>query len=163
VSSFDLTHDPKPTVVRRLEVITDVGGRRKWSVDAKAEIMLEALAPGAVVSEVARRHDLRPQQLFGWLREARQAPPGGPAFVPVVIEPDPPGPRPLGGIISECRAGTDRNGGRDQIGIVGGIKSECRARSRRNPHPILARRVPIQVWRVSVEKGARSEGCCLNL
>jgi transposase len=40
VSTFDLTHDPKPTVVRRLEVITGVGGRRKWSADAKAEIML---------------------------------------------------------------------------------------------------------------------------
>lgn len=76
MSSFDprhdLTHEPQPTVVRRLEVITDVGGRRKWSVDAKAEIMLEALAPGATVSEVARRHDLRPQQVFGWLREARR-------------------------------------------------------------------------------------------
>jgi transposase len=93
MSSFDpthdLTHEPKPTVVRRLEVITDVGGRRKWSVDAKAEIMLQALAPGATVSEVARRHDLRPQQVFGWLREARKAaePAPAPAFVPVVIEP----------------------------------------------------------------------------
>ena len=77
-------------MVRRLEVITDVGGRRKWSVDAKAKIMLEALAPGAVVSEVARRHDLRPQQLFGWLREARQASVTAPAFVPVVIEPEAP-------------------------------------------------------------------------
>jgi transposase len=74
-------------VVRRLEVITDVGGRRKWSVDAKAEIMLEALAPGATVSEVARRHDLRPQQVFGWLREARKAAEPPPAFVPVVLEP----------------------------------------------------------------------------
>ena len=27
--THDLTHEPKPTVVRRLEVITDVGGRRK--------------------------------------------------------------------------------------------------------------------------------------
>jgi transposase len=68
-------------------VITDVGGRRKWSVDAKAEIMLEALAPGATVSEVARRHDLRPQQVFGWLREARGAAEPAPAFVPVVVEP----------------------------------------------------------------------------
>jgi transposase len=74
-------------VVRRLEVITDVGGRRKWSADAKAEIMLEALAPGTTVSEVARRHDLRPQQVFGWLREARKAAVTAPAFVPVVIEP----------------------------------------------------------------------------
>ncbi len=49
--------------------------------------MLEALAPGAVISEVARRHDLRPQQLFGWLREARKSAVIAPAFVPVVVEP----------------------------------------------------------------------------
>jgi transposase len=87
MSSFDLTHDPKPTVVRRLEVITGIGGRRRWSADAKAEIMLAALAPGATVSEVARRHDLRPQQVFGWLREARKVAVTAPAFVPVVVEP----------------------------------------------------------------------------
>ena len=94
MSSFDLTHDlthePEATLVRRLEVITGVGGRRKWSDDAKAEIMLEALAPGATVSEVARRHDLRPQQVFGWLREARKGAEPAPAFVPVVVEPEAP-------------------------------------------------------------------------
>jgi transposase len=68
-------------------VITELGRRRRWSADAKAEIMLEALAPDAVVSEVARRHDVRPQQLFGWLREARTAPAAPTTFVPVVIEP----------------------------------------------------------------------------
>ena len=84
--SFDHTLDPKP-LVRRAEVITELGRRRRWSADAKAEIMLEALAPGAVVSEVARRHDVRPQQLFGWLREARKSPEEEPTrFVPVVIE-----------------------------------------------------------------------------
>jgi transposase len=46
---------------------------------------MEAIAPGAVVSEVARRHDLRPQQLFGWLREARQAAVPAPVFAPVVV------------------------------------------------------------------------------
>jgi len=86
VHSFDHTLDPKP-LVRRAEVITELGRRRRWSADVKAEIMLEALAPGAVVSEVARRHDVRPQQLFGWLREARKSPEEEPArFVPVVIE-----------------------------------------------------------------------------
>ena len=68
-------------------MITELGRRRRWSEDAKAEIMLEALAPGAVVSEVARRHDVRPQQLFGWLREARKSPEAPPTVVPVVIEP----------------------------------------------------------------------------
>jgi transposase len=86
VHSFDHTLDPNP-LARRVEVITGFGRRRRWSADAKAEIMLEALAPGAVVSEVARRHDVRPQQLFGWLREARTAPEAPATFVPVVVEP----------------------------------------------------------------------------
>lgn len=91
MSGFDLTLDPKPILVRRLEVITGAGGRRRWSEDAKAEIMMEALRPGARVSEVARRHDLRPQQLFGWLREARRGSEAcaGPAFAPVLIDPSP--------------------------------------------------------------------------
>ena len=59
--------------VRRFEVITGVIGRRRWSADDRARIVEETLAPGAVVSEVARRHGLTPQQLFTWRREARNA------------------------------------------------------------------------------------------
>ena len=33
--------------------------------------MVESLEPGVSVSEVARRHGLSPQQLFGWRRKAR--------------------------------------------------------------------------------------------
>jgi transposase len=58
-------------VVRRIELITGAGRRRRWSADDKARIVLESLKPGANVSEVARRHGLSPQQLFGWRREAR--------------------------------------------------------------------------------------------
>jgi len=58
---------------RRLEVITGGGGRRVWSADAKAAIIEETLAPGAVVSVIARRHGVTPQQVFGWRREARRA------------------------------------------------------------------------------------------
>lgn len=73
--------------VRRIEVINGIGGRRRWSVDAKAAIVEETLAPGAVVSEIARRHGLTPQQVFGWRREARRlAGSPTPMFVPAVIE-----------------------------------------------------------------------------
>ncbi len=72
--------------VRRFEVITGVMGRRRWSADDRARIVEEALAPGAVVSEVARRHGLTPQQLFTWRREARKAAERLPVFVPAVID-----------------------------------------------------------------------------
>ena len=87
MSSFDPTFDPKPLRVRRLEVLTGVGGRRRWSADDKARIVEETLAPGATVSEVARRHDIRPQQLFGWRRAMRIADPEpAVSFVPAVVE-----------------------------------------------------------------------------
>ncbi|EYD77498.1 hypothetical protein Rumeso_00923 [Rubellimicrobium mesophilum DSM 19309] len=76
-------------VPRRIEVINGAGGRRRWSDDDKARILEETLVPGAVVSEVARRHGLTPQQVFGWRREARRASAAaleGAAFVPALVE-----------------------------------------------------------------------------
>jgi transposase len=78
--------------VHRLEVITGTGRRRRFSEDDKSRIIEETLVPGAVVSEVARRHGLSPQQLFGWRRQARRPGPAStgteaPKFVPAVVEP----------------------------------------------------------------------------
>ena len=56
--------------VRRIELITGTGRRRRWSRDDKARIVEESLQPGATVSEVARRNGLSPQQLFAWRRAA---------------------------------------------------------------------------------------------
>ena len=73
--------------VRRFEVFTGSGRRRDWSDDDKARIVAESYEPGATVSEVARRHALSPQQLFGWRRLLRRAPEVlPPLFVPAVIE-----------------------------------------------------------------------------
>ena len=41
----------------RFEVITGPERRRRWSEDQKRAIVAESLAPGAVISEVARRAD----------------------------------------------------------------------------------------------------------
>jgi transposase len=86
-----LDHTLEPEAARRLEVITGTGRRRRFSEDDKARIIEETLAPEAVVSEVARRHGLMPQQLFTWRRQARQAASetsstGAPTFVPAVME-----------------------------------------------------------------------------
>ena len=99
--SVDHSDDTKevsaPARLRRIEVITGAERRRKWSAEEKAEIVSESLAEGAVVSEVARRHGLSPQQLFGWRARLRAAVKGSapssdatPAFVPAIVQEEPP-------------------------------------------------------------------------
>src|SRR5215217_6032731 len=84
--------------VRRLEVIIGAGGRRRWTSDEKARILEEAMAPGAVVSEVARRNGMSPQHLFTWRRQARREADNHPlAFTPVVVAPDTPQSTPPAG------------------------------------------------------------------
>jgi|SRR5580658_2179692 transposase len=72
VSTLDHKLKPEPAV-QRLEVITGTGRRRRISNDDKARIVEETLAEGAVVSAVARRHGLTPQQVFTWRRQAQRA------------------------------------------------------------------------------------------
>jgi transposase len=106
---FDPTFEPKSVIgVRRLEVITGVGGRRVWPDEDKGRIVAESFAAGANVSAVARRYGLRPQQVYAWRRLARSGALALPAeealgFVPAVVaaasEPRPSAtaaPRPAG-------------------------------------------------------------------
>ncbi|HMK88602.1 MAG TPA: transposase [Methylocystis sp.] len=87
MSRLDLTFDPKRSETRRIEVITGAGGRRRWTDAEKARAVEESFAPGAVVSQVARRHGATPQQLFTWRREAqRKAAEIPPPFVPAIVE-----------------------------------------------------------------------------
>lgn len=91
MSTLDHTLEPKGATVRRLEVITGTGRRRRFSADDKVRIIEETLVPGAVVSDVARRHGLSPQQLFTWRRQARRpavasAETEAPIFVPAVVD-----------------------------------------------------------------------------
>ena len=45
--------------------------RRRWTSGEKARIVEESLAPDANVAEVARRHDIHPNLLHVWRRQAR--------------------------------------------------------------------------------------------
>ena len=93
---MDVTNDSASFVQpRRIEVLNGPERRRSWSDTAKIAIVAEALAPGVVVSEVARRHDLNPSQLFGWIRQFRGdveaipadgVRPNEPMFVPAIVE-----------------------------------------------------------------------------
>lgn len=80
--------------IRRFEVVTGVGRRRTFAVEEKLALVAQ-MADCGNICELARRHDLRPSQLFTWRRELRYAAEAveGAApeamFVPAVIEPEP--------------------------------------------------------------------------
>ncbi len=72
----------------RIEVLTGVERRRRWSDAEKRSIVAESFAAGAPVAQVAARHDLHPNQLWRWRRLSRLGELGGgglPAFVPVAV------------------------------------------------------------------------------
>src|SRR6516225_9019531 len=54
--------------IDRVEVITSVQRRRRWSAEEKARIVQETYASGTSVSLVARQHGIAPNQLFSWRR-----------------------------------------------------------------------------------------------
>ena len=69
---FDTSDDTKVRRPRRVEVFTGPERRRDWPDDRKAEIVAKTLAPGVNVSEIARQHEINPQQLFGWRKRFRE-------------------------------------------------------------------------------------------
>ena len=56
---------PRP----RIEVITGVERRRRWSWDQKRAIVQESLAPHASAAAIARRHGIGTGQLYTWRRQ----------------------------------------------------------------------------------------------
>ena len=56
----------------RVEIVTSVQRRRRWSASEKVRMVEETYDPGSTVSLVARRHGVAPNQLFTWRRLAAQ-------------------------------------------------------------------------------------------
>jgi transposase len=95
---------------QRVEGNTDVERRQEWTDEKKQALITESCQEGVVISDVARRHGLRPQQLFIWRSEFRKRNAGklpcdlpsaaksgteAPAFAPVVLTNDRPLEAPL--------------------------------------------------------------------
>jgi transposase len=70
----------------RVDVLTGPERRRRWSAEEKRSIVVEAFAAGATVSEVARRRDVVPGQIYRWRRDLRAIAAG---FAEVVVTPGP--------------------------------------------------------------------------
>ena len=57
-----------PSRAERVEVITSVQRRRRWTTEEKVRIVEETYLPGQSVSLVGRRHGIGANQLFTWRR-----------------------------------------------------------------------------------------------
>ena len=69
--------------------------RRRWSAAKKAAIIRETLVPGARISDVARRWQMDPQQIYRWRhsegvthhrRPMLRSQPATPGFVPIITD-----------------------------------------------------------------------------
>jgi transposase len=59
---------PMSDTFSRVEVITGVARRRRFSTELKLALVAETMQPGMSVSYVARHHGLSPSLLFRWRR-----------------------------------------------------------------------------------------------
>ena len=85
-SVLTLVFAPMQQTVRmaQVHVLTGPERRRRFSLEEKRRLVGAAFAPGAVVSEVARRADVCPSLIYRWRRELGQAPGG---FAEVIVAP----------------------------------------------------------------------------
>ena len=74
------------SMTKRIDIRVGVERRRRWGREDKLRIVRESLAPEAVVTAVARRHEISTGLLYTWRRQALSGLLQG--FVPVQIAPD---------------------------------------------------------------------------
>jgi transposase len=75
----------------RIEVITGVERRRRWSWDQKRAIVEDSLTPHASAAAIARKHGIGTGQLYTWRHQLlRRQLAGTPRFARVEVTAEPP-------------------------------------------------------------------------
>ena len=59
---------PMSDTFSRVEIITGVARRRRFTAEQKLAVVAETMQPGMSISYVARRHGLSPSLVFRWRR-----------------------------------------------------------------------------------------------
>ena len=74
----------------RMEILAGRERRRFWSNEQKRAILGDAVTSGLTLADVARRHDIMPQQIYTWRRQLGLSAPvaAAPTFLPVVVAAD---------------------------------------------------------------------------
>lgn len=121
--------------MQRVEVITSVERRRRWSLAEKERLVAASLEPGVSVSEVARAAGLHVSQLFRWRKQPctrieapAPEPRDEPKLVPVTIVPTPtvaePSPPPRRGRRRSGMIEIEVSGGR-RVRVGGDVDAEA--------------------------------------
>jgi transposase len=80
----------------RIEVISHVSGRRRWTVEQKLLILRDAFGPDGSVRSACERHEVGSGLIYTWRRQAMSGeltgvkPPALPAFAAVELSSDVP-------------------------------------------------------------------------
>ena len=62
----------KIRAARRMEIITGVERRRRWTLEEKLRIVAETEQPGAGIAEIARRYEISRGLLWNWRSQVRR-------------------------------------------------------------------------------------------
>ncbi|EJC84274.1 transposase [Rhizobium leguminosarum bv. trifolii WSM2297] len=68
----------------KVEILTGAERQRRWSTELKLSILQEAFSADGTVSDVARRHDVLPQQIYAWRKKLLPAE-SPQTFIPVSL------------------------------------------------------------------------------
>jgi transposase len=68
----------------QVTVMTGPQRRRRWTSEERREILEASFAPGAIVANVARQHEISTSLIYKWRREVK-APRSDATFVPAMI------------------------------------------------------------------------------
>ena len=85
----------------RIEVVSRVSGRRRWTVEQKLAVLRDAFGPDGCVRTACERHDVASGSIYTWRRQAMSGELTGvrklpePAFAEVRIGEPPALPAPL--------------------------------------------------------------------
>lgn len=98
--------------------------RRRYSTEEKKAILAEALAPGATVSEVSRRHNITRSLIHNWRRQEAAALLGATVrFTPVTVATEMPRPIEAPPKIETGRIEIELPGG-VRVRVEGGVDEE---------------------------------------
>ena len=89
----------------RIEVVSRVSGRRRWTVEQKLSVLRDAFGPEGCVRAACERHDVGSGSIYTWRRQAMSGELAGvrkqaePAFAEVRISEPPALPAPIAPLV----------------------------------------------------------------